>query len=244
MRRAVICCRILPMRVTYFSSLRLFRQSKSLIVIGRLAVATVILLACAGCKHVRYIDTKPLDQAGMEYSAIQEVKGMNPTDAEIAEVAKAKMGGLSDHACIELLRISRSQNRPPQFADAADNLVQVGMTEDNILALARMRQFGVASGELQAMKLTGLSDAVVMEVARRHAAGKQALSGVSLAHLKDAGLSQAALFELVRRGVRDDQVAAIVELRHKKWKEADILKQYPPTDVAPFENSSTPETTH
>jgi hypothetical protein len=105
-----------------------------------------------------------------------------------------------------------------------------------------MHQLGVPSGELQAMKLTGLSDAVVMEVARRHAAGKQALSGVSLAHLKDAGFSQAALFELVRRGVRDDQVASIVALRHnKKTSEAEIVKHFPPNDVAPYQNSSTPE---
>ena len=211
---------------------------------GKFFAAAVTLLACSGCQHVRYIDTKPLDQAGMEYSAIQQVKKLNPSDAEIAEVAKAKMGGLSDRACIELLEISRSQNRPADFADAADNLVQVGMTEDNILALARMKQLGVPSGELTAMKLTGLSDAVVMEVARRHAAGKQALSGVSLAHLKDAGFSQAGLFELVRRGVRDDQVPAIISLRHKKWSEAEILKQYPPVDVAPYVNLSTPENAH
>ena len=209
---------------------------------AKVAAAAMILLACAGCKHVRYIDIKPLDQAGMDYSAIQEMKALSPSDAEIAEVAKAKMGGLSDHSCIELLRISRSQNQRADFADAADNLVQVGMTEDDILALARMHQLGVPSGELQAMKLTGLSDAVVMEVARRHAAGKQALSGVSLAHLKDAGFSQAALFELVRRGVRDDQVASIVALRHnKKISEAEILKRYPPNDVAPYQNSRTPE---
>jgi hypothetical protein len=209
---------------------------------AKVAAAAMLLLACAGCKHVRYIDIKPLDQAGMDYSAIQEMKALSPSDAEIAEVAKAKMGGLSDHSCIELLRISRSQNQRADFADAADNLVQVGMTEDDILALARMHQLGVPSGELQAMKLTGLSDAVVMEVARRHAAGKQALSGVSLAHLKDAGFSQAALFELVRRGVRDDQVASTVALRHnKKTSEAEIVKHFPPNDVAPYQNSSTPE---
>jgi hypothetical protein len=217
---------------------------RNLLLPAKLVATALLLMACTGCKHDRYIDTKALDQAGMDYSAIQEMKALSPSDEEIAEVAKAKMGGLSDHACIELLRISRSQNQRPEFADAADNLVQVGMTEDDILALARMRQLGVPSGELQAMKLTGLSDAVVMEVARRHAAGKQALSGVSLAHLKDAGFSQGALFELVRRGVRDDQVTAIVALRRNKWSEADILRHYPPTDVAPYQNMSTPEPAH
>src|SRR5271156_4816255 len=78
---------------------------------AKVTAAAMLLLACAGCKHVRYIDIKPLDQAGMDYSAIQQRKALSSSDAEIAEVAKAKMGGLSDHACIELLRISRSQNQ-------------------------------------------------------------------------------------------------------------------------------------
>ena len=154
------------------------------------------------------------------------------------------MGGLSDHACVELLRIYRSQNHPIDFANAADNFVQVGMSEEDILQLARMKQLGAGSGsgDLQAMRLVGLSDAVVMEVARRHAAGKTALSGVSLAHLKDAGFSQGALFEFVRRGVRDDQVPQIIAMHHQRHNEADILKHYPPTDVVPEGSFGTPVT--
>src|SRR5271156_6783126 len=71
--------------------------------------AIFVLLTAAGCQKVRYVDTKPLDKAGMDFSSIEAVKAMNPSDAEIAEGAKAKMGGLSDKTTIELLRISRSQ---------------------------------------------------------------------------------------------------------------------------------------
>ena len=151
----------------------------------------------------------------MNFYSIQDVKALNPSDAEIAEVAKAKMGGLSDKTCIELLRLSRTVG-PAQFAEPADGLVQAGMTEDEIIELAKMKQLGLGYGELQAMRLTGLSDVVVMEVARRHASGKQALSGVSLARLKDSGLSQAALFELVRRGIKDSDVPGIVAMRRAR----------------------------
>src|ERR1700733_14848093 len=178
--------------------------------------AVFALLFAASCQKVRYVDTKPLDKAGMTFSSVEVVKAMNPSDAEIAEVAKCKMGGLSDKTCIELLRITRSKGQPANFADAAEGLVQAGMTEREILELASMKQLGLGYGDLQAMRLTGLSDAVVMEVARRHAAGKQALSGVSLARLKDTGMSQAALFELVHRGIPDAQVAGIVAMRRKK----------------------------
>ncbi len=206
------------------------------------AVALFAALSASGCRKVRYVDTKPLDQAGMDFSSIQAVKAMYPSDAEIAEIAKAKMGGLSDTTCIELLRISRSQGQPANFADPADGLVQAGMTEAEILELAKMKQLGLGYGELQAMRLTGLSDIVVMEVARRHAAGKQALSGVSLARLKDTGLSQAALFELVRRGIPDNQVAGIVALRRQRASEAEIMKRYPPVDITPptVSTSATP----
>lgn len=206
------------------------------------AGAFFVLLAVGGCQKVRYVDTKPLEKAGMEFSSIETVKAMNPTDAEIAEVTKAKMGGLSDKTCIELLRISRTQGQSADFADPADGLVQAGMTEREILELASMKQLGIGYGELQAMRLTGLSDAVVMEVARRHAAGKQALSGVSLARLKDTGLSQAALFELVHRGIPDAQVPGIVAMRRKKASESDIMQHYPAVDLTPptVSVSSTP----
>ena len=206
------------------------------------AGAFFVLLAVGGCQKVRYVDTKPLEKAGMEFSFIETVKAMNPTDAEIAEVTKAKMGGLSDKTCIELLRISRTQGQSADFADPADGLVQAGMTEREILELDSMKQLGIGYGELQAMRLTGLSDAVVMEVARRHAAGKQALSGVSLARLKDTGLSQAALFELVHRGIPDAQVPGIVAMRRKKASESDIMQHYPAVDLTPptVSVSSTP----
>lgn len=198
-------------------------------------VSTIIfaLVFSAGCQKVKYVDSKPLDQAGMEFSSVQTLKAMNPTDAEIAQVAKAKMGGLSDKTCIELLRISREPGQTTDFADPADGLAQVGMTEAEIIELARMKQLGIGAGELQAMRLTGLSDSVVMEVARRRAAGKEALSGVSLARLKDTGLSEPALFELVRRGIRDSEVPAIVAMLRARDSESDVLRRYAPEDVTP-----------
>ena len=200
-----------------------------------MAFASAIIFALgfsAGCQKAKYVDSKPLDQAGMEFSSVQTLKAMNPSDPEIAQVAKAKMGGLSDKTCIELLRISREPGQTVDFADPADGLAQVGMTETEILELARMKQLGLGAGELQAMRLTGLSDSVVMEVARRRAAGKQALSGVSLARLKDTGLSEPALFELVRRGIRDSEVPGIVAMLRARESESDVLRRYPPEDAA------------
>jgi len=208
------------------------------------AAATMALICAAGCQNAHYLDTKPLEQAGMDFSSVQTVKAMNPTDVEIAELAKAKMGGLSDKTCIELFKMARSEGQPANFAEAAAGLLQAGMTEDEILELAKMKQMGLNYGELLAMRLTGLSDEVVMEVARRHAAGRDALSGVSLARLKDTGLSQQALFELVHRGIRDDQVGGIVAMSRKRASESEILRSYPSVDVTSRTADASTPTSH
>ena len=208
------------------------------------AAATMVLICAAGCQNAHYLDTKPLEQAGMDFSSVQTVKAMNPTDVEIAELAKAKMGGLSDKTCIELFKMARSEGQPANFAEAAAGLLQAGMTEDEILELAKMKQMGLNYGELLAMRLTGLSDEVVMEVAWRHAAGRDALSGVSLARLKDTGLSQQALFELVHRGIRDDQVGGIVAMSRKRASESEILRSYPSVDVTPRTAAASTPTSH
>ena len=190
--------------------------------------AATILLAADGCQHDRYLDVLPLQRAGMDYEAIKQVKALRPSDSEVAEVAKAKLGGLSDQTSIDLLQIARSQ-QTSHFAEAADNLVQSGMTEQDILTIAQLGQLKDGAGELQAMRLTGISDGAVVEVARRHAEGKAALSGVSLAKLKDVGVREGTICELIRRGIRDDQVAAIAAMKARRVSDTEILRKYSTT---------------
>ncbi len=54
------------------------------------------------------------------------------------------------------------------------------------------------------MRLAGLSDQVILAVARRRAAGKPVLSGPSLTQLKNAGWNEAELLSLIDRGATDD----------------------------------------
>jgi hypothetical protein len=101
----------------------------------------------------------------------------------------------------------------------------VGVSEPAVLELAKIDQLGIGYGELQAMRLAGLSDAIVLEVARRHAEGKPVLSGASLATLKNAGLRESTLLELTRRGVPDSQAASIIAMRRRGVKEQEILRK-------------------
>jgi hypothetical protein len=197
----------------------------------RRRIAAICFLASlavfpASCKHVAPLDTKPLDTAGMSFDAIQKLKSLDVTPAEIAELAKARSAGLSDSGSVEAVEIARGRKQTFIAGDAIAGLIQVGMGEDTILELAKLNQLGLGAGELQAMRLAGLSDAIVLEVARHRAGGKPVLAGASLARMKNAGLRESTLLELARRGVPDSRAEAILAMRRRRATDAEILHRF------------------
>jgi hypothetical protein len=191
------------------------------------AAALVLLLGFApGCGRVHRTDFKPLDGVGFSYTLEEELRALDVTDAEVAELAKAKSGGITDATCVELVRIARGKQQP--FSGGADvsGLRQAGASEETILELARLNQLGLQSGEEQAMRLAGLSDSIILEVARRRAEGKPALSGSSLATLRNAGVAESTMMELLRRGISDNQTAGIVALKRRGASDSKVLSRY------------------
>lgn len=192
----------------------------------RAFAASFVLLLCPGCSKFHRADTKPLDNVGVSYDAIKRLRALEVTDAEVAELAKVKAAGISDSGAVELLRIARSQRQP--FTAGADvaQLLQSGLSDESVLELVRLRQLGLGSGELGAIRLTGMSDSVVLAVARRRSQGKATPSGASLAKLRDAGIHDAELTELVRLGITDSDVRRILEFRHRHWTQGQIIQHY------------------
>lgn len=191
-------------------------------------VLVMILIGCslAGCKHVQPLDTKPLDASGMSYDTIKKLESLQITAPEITELAKARIAGFSDPSCIEIFQISHGREEAFASGEAVAGLVRVGMRESSILELARLNQMGIGVGELQAIRLTGLSDSIVLEVGRHRAAGKPELSGASLASLKNAGLRESTLLELARRGIPDSQAPAIIAYRRHGASDAEVLRHF------------------
>lgn len=193
---------------------------------GILPVLATVALLASGCQSVKPLDTSLLDSSGMTYDAVEQLKGLNVTPAEIGEVAKARQAGFSDADCIKLIQIYRSTGKPFDAGDAVSGLLQAGVGKSTIIQLAQMQQLGLDWGELQAMHLAGLSDAIVLEVARRHAAGQPVLGGASLARLKNAGLRLTTLLDLTRSGVPDSEANAILAYRRHGASETDILRRF------------------
>lgn len=192
-----------------------------------LSVFAVAFLGVAGCHRVMPTDTIPLDQSGLSFSAIQSLKSLNINDAEVAEVATAKQGGLSDDGCVALVRLAHSRNEKFHTGDDVAQLLRAGMGESTVIELSKLNQIGLWTGEAQAMRLAGLSDEIILEAAHRRAAGKSVLSGASLANFTNAGMREGTLLQLVRRGVPDGEAQEIIKLRHRGWSDAQILRRYP-----------------
>lgn len=191
-----------------------------------MALFAAVAVACAGCSRLKPVDTTALDSSGMGYVAVQQLTALKITPAEVTQIAEARQGGFSDDDCVAILKIYRGENRPFDAGDAVAGLAQVGMSDASILDLAKMNELGLGWGELQAMKLAGMSDAIVMGVARRRAAGKPVLSGASLARLKNAGMLEPTLFKLVERGVPDSQAGKILADRRRGASEREILRHF------------------
>ncbi len=213
------------------------RPGRSALCGVRLACAFLLVaaaLALGACHRGAFTDTRPLDNAGMSYDAIQQLKALEITDSEALEMAQARQAGLSDGGCVEMEKIFRGRGQHFDAGGGVAGLLQAGVSEDTVLALAKLGQLGLGTGELQAMRLAGLSDAVILEVARHRAESQPVLSGASLAMMRNAEIRESTLLELARRGVPDSEAGTILSFRHRGASDADILRDFKgPRPAAP-----------
>jgi hypothetical protein len=188
----------------------------------------LVLFAAGGCKSIQPLDTKALDSAGMTYDTISQLKAQKITAPEVAQIATARQSGFSDASCVAVMTAYRGRGQAFDGGDEVAGLMRAQVGEQTIVELAKMNQLGLLAGELEAMHLAGLTDAILLEVARHRAANEPVLSGASLANLKNAGVRELTLLELVRRGVPESQGPAILKYRKHGASDAEIIKHYAP----------------
>jgi hypothetical protein len=193
----------------------------------QLALILALFVNLAACDDLRLLDTKPLDRAGMSYDAIKELKSLHISQPEVLQIAKVRSAGLSDSECVTLLRTSHLQDQPFTSGDAVAGLYQSGVSESTVMALVNLDQVGLGSGELQAMHLAGLPDALILGIARDRANGKSTLSGAALGTMRNLRVENATLLQLVQRGTPESDGALIIEARRHGAKDSDILKHFP-----------------
>ncbi len=173
----------------------------------------ILLLPLAACKRAEQMNTQPLDEAGMWFNSVSELRTLNVSNAEISELAKARQAGLSDLSCVELIKLARSRQHPFSGGQLIADFLSTGVSEQTVLELARLNQLGLWAGQAQALHLAGLSDKVILAVAQRRSQELPALSGETLAGLKNAGASDAAIVEMVRKGTTEGQATSYIAQR-------------------------------
>jgi hypothetical protein len=194
----------------------------------RALVATALFLAfgVAACRRSSGVDTQALNNSGMAYDSVKQLRDMKVTAAEIGEILKMRDAGFPDTDCVQVVRAFHGRGQQFDAGSAVAGLSQAGMSDKTILELASLNQLGLSAGELEAMHLAGLSDAVVLEVARHRAAGKPVLAGATLARLKNMGVRATTLLELAHRDIPDSEAKQIISWRKRGASDAQILRHF------------------
>jgi hypothetical protein len=173
----------------------------------------VCVLALAGCQTQPKTNYAPLDQSGMWSSSVDQLKKLNVTDLEIAQLSKLKQVGASDDFCLALLKAAREHHHDFSNADAAIQLSQAGYSDEQILEMARSDQIDILSGEAITLKLIGLSNPTVQAIIHRRIEGLPTLTSEQIGRLKNTGMSEKQILDLVNQGLSNDQAEKLIAKR-------------------------------
>jgi len=164
-----------------------------------------VLLRTSGCDKHPLTDYRPLDQAGMWSSTVEQLKKLNPSDTEIQQLARLKQGGISDDTCVALVADAHQHKHDFTSADSTVNLFQAGYSEPVILEIAAIDQVDIISGDAVLLRLVGLSDRSVDIILHRRLKGIPTMGSTQIGRLKNTGLTEKQIMERVQAGMTDAQ---------------------------------------
>jgi hypothetical protein len=164
-----------------------------------------VLFQISGCHQHPLTDYRPLDQAGMWSSNVEQLKTLNTSDAEVAQLVKLKQAGISDDACVTLITDARQRQHLFANADPAVNLARAGYAEPVILEIAKVDQLDIISGDAVMLRLVGLSDSAVDLILHRRLKGQPTMSSAEIGRLKNTGLTEKQILERIQQGMTDAQ---------------------------------------
>jgi hypothetical protein len=168
-----------------------------------LTLLGVGVLLASGCRSHPLTDYRPLDQAGMWSSGLEQLKTLDTSDSEVAQLVKAKRAKLTDDACVRLVAAAHEHSHPFNSGDATADLANAGYSESQILEIAGADQFDSISGDAVALHLIGLSEGFVELVLRRRLQGRRTLGIVEIARLKNTGLTERQILDRINQGITD-----------------------------------------
>jgi hypothetical protein len=174
-----------------------------------------LLALVAGCKSHPLTDYRPLDKAGFWSTSIEDLKKLNVTDPEIAQIVLLKNAGVSDDMCISLVAAAHDHQHAFVSATAAANLNGAGFSDVQILAIAKSDQLDALSGDAVMLRLVGLSDPTVELILKRRMQRLPTISSAQIGRLKNTGLTEKEILGRIENGMSDAQADAEASAREK-----------------------------
>jgi hypothetical protein len=154
-------------------------------------------------------------------SDIEQLKGLNTSDQEIAQVVKLKQAGIRDDVCVELISTAHIRKHLFISAESASNLAGAGFSDAQILEIARADQLDSISIDAVTLKLIGLSDSTVQLVLHRHLDGQPVMASAEISRLKNTGLTERQILERINAGMTDKQAEKEIHARESARNHKD-----------------------
>jgi hypothetical protein len=172
-----------------------------------------VLFRVSGCDKHPLTDYRPLDHAGMWSSNVEQLKKLNTSDMEVAQLVRLKQAGISDDACVTLISGAHERQHLFTSADSAINLAHAGYSESVILEIAKTDQLDTISGDAVMLRLIRLSDSAVDWILHRRLLGQPTMSSAEIGRLKNTGLTEKQILERISQGMTDAQADKEAALR-------------------------------
>src|SRR5262245_25192289 len=169
----------------------------------------------AGCKSDPVTDYRPLDNAGMWSSSLQDLKKLNVGDTEIAQLVALKNAGVNDDLGMSLVQAGHDHQHRFVSAAAAASLSRAGFSDEQILAIALNDKLDALSSDAVMLRLVGLTDPTIQMILHRRMQGLVTMSSAEIGRLKNTGRSEKEIVARIQNGMADAQADAEAAAREK-----------------------------
>ena len=154
-------------------------------------------------------------------TTIDELKKLNVTDAEVAQIAKLKQAGASDELCMSLFKAAHSHNHDFTSGESAVQLSRAGYSDQQILEMAQSDQIDMLSADAVMLKLIGISNPTVQEVIHRRIQGLPTLTSEQIGRLKNTGMSEKQILDMVESGLAGEEAEKQITKREASRNHAN-----------------------
>ena len=160
-------------------------------------------------------DYRPADEAGIYSGTIEDLKKLNTSDAEVAEIIRLKKVNVDEKTIVSLVRIAHEHQHAFVATDIVRSLAGGNFSDEQILRIAQTDQFDTIGGDAVMLHAMGLSAPTVDYLLDRRLKGVRTMSVATIADLKNSGLAEKEILYRIQQGMTDAQGEAEAAARQR-----------------------------